>query len=267
MTVLMAAAMLIILLAAATVQADAGTYYLKDPLPEGKDQYVNWGQSYDSEAVTYITVKPSKTGVIKFSTDFYCYVSLCDSNRKVLSVGSDSTGDYIDNNNTNSFMQKVFYGVKKGKTYKLKIVNMPTFTTQASDGNYYYYGKMKYTNTKVSPSKYGKSKKKAKAIKKNKTVKGLFTAGSKKAQWYKITNKQKKTKIYIAAPKQNYRMKFTVYYKDGNKWKNTYTILSRQTDYSKDIFQGTITKKVKHTYYIKVTPEAKSSGTYTIKWK
>lgn len=267
MTVLMVAAILIILLAATTVTANADTYYLENPLPVNTEKSVKWGSTYDANAITYIKIKPTKTGIIKFTTNFFCYVTLCDNNRKVLSRGSDTSGDYIDINNTNSFMQKVYYGVKKGKTYQLKIVNMPNFTTQASDGYYYYIGKLKWTNSKISPSKKGSSKKKAKAIKKNKKIKGLFVGGNKKAQWFKITNKQKKTKIYIAAPKQNYRMKFRVYYKSGKKWKSVATTLSKQTDYSKDVFTGTINKKIKHTYYIKVTPEAKSSGTYTIKWK
>ncbi len=138
-------------------------------------------------------------------------------------------------------------------------------TTTDSEGR--YAGVLKYTNTRISPSKYGSSKKKAKAIKKNKKIKGLFVAGSKKPQWFKITTKQKVTKISINAAKTDYYLNFKVYYKSLGKNKSALSTLGRPTDYNKDTLTGTTNKKAKHTYYIKVYPEAKASGHYTIKWK
>ena len=262
MAVIFAAALLMIIMAASTVDSYAKERVYNSTLDEGVLQPI-WWPTYDVDTTTYLKIKPSKKGTITFTADFMCYVSLCDSNKKVLCRGYYDSGDYIDPANTNAFMQKVHYGVKKGVTYYLKVYLMPN--TQNSQG--YYVGKVKYTNAKVSPSKCGSSKKKAKAIKKNKTVKGLFTGGTKKAQWFKITNKQKKTKIYIQAKKINYALDFKVYYKSAGKWKDVSTQLTWQTDYSKDVFTGTINMKAKHTYYVKVSPYGKSSGSYTIKWK
>ena len=261
MIILLSVVLLIIVMTAVTVNSYASTYRTK--LVEGKQVAKYWEPPYDADAVTYIEITPSKTGTITYTTDFACWVTLCDANRKELSKGYYESGDCIDPDNYNSFMQKVHYGVKKGKTYNLKVVNMPTRTDSEGD----YEGIMKYTTTKVKPAKCGSSKKKAKAIKKNKKIKGLFKAGSKKAQWFKVTNKQKKTKITISADKINYALNVKVYYKDGKKWKNASTNLTWQTDYKKNTFQGTISKKAKHTYYIKVTPEGKTSGAYSIKWK
>ena len=252
--------MLVMIMAAGTAYSYAKTYY--GDLDEGVNTSVSWGGTYDPNAITYFRIQPSKKGTITFTADFACWVTLCDDKYNELSKGYYNSGDRIDPNNTSSFMQKVHYGVKANKTYNLKLVNMPP----AANKDSLFVGVVKYTNAKVKTAKYGSSKKKAKAIKKNKKIKGLFVAGNKKAQWYKVTNKQKKTKITISADKINYALNIKVYYKDGKKWKNASTQLTWQTDYKKDTFQGTINKKAKHTYYIKVSPEGKTSGSYTIKW-
>ncbi len=260
-TVFLTASLLIIVMALISSDAYAGTYY--SSLGEGVTTKVRWKLPYDTDAVTYLEIKPSKTGVITFTADYSCYVSLCDSKYKVLSTsGYDSSGDPLDPDNTNAFMRRVYYGVKKGVTYNLKVVNMPQ--RQEDDR---LVGVFLYTTAKVTPAKCGSSKKKAKAIKKKKTVKGLFTAGNKKAQWFKITNKQKKTKIYISADKINCVLKVKAYYKSGKKWKSVDDAVSWQTDYKKTYFTGKINKKVKHTYYLKITPYKTTSGSYTIKWK
>ena len=259
--VFLSALMLVMIMSVGATYSYAGTYYVD--LGENVKTTVKWGGTFDSSAVTYVRIKPSKKGTITFTADFYCWVTLCDENYKELSKGYYDSGDCVDPHNTNSFMQKVHYGVKGNKIYNLKVVNMPQNVGQDNK----FYGVLMYTNSKVKPCKCGASKKKAKAIKKNKKVKGLFVGGSKKAQWFKVTNKQKKTKITISADKINYALNVKVYYKDGKKWKNASTNLTWQTDYKKNTFQGTISKKAKHTYYIKVTPEGKTSGAYSIKWK
>ena len=260
-TVFLTASLLIIVMAFISSSAYAGIY--SSSIEEGNEEKLRWDPPYDPNAVTYLEIKPSKTGVITFTADYSCYVSLCDAKRNVLSTsGNNSAGDPLEPNNTNAFMRRVFYGVKGGVTYNLRIVNMPT---RQEGGD--YVGVFLYTTSKVSPAKCGSSKKKAKAIKKKKTVKGLFTAGNRKAQWFKITNKQKKTKIYISADKINYILNIKAYYKKGKKWKAVDDVVSWQTDYKKTYFVGKINKKVKHTYYLKITPRGKTSGSYTIKWK
>ena len=259
--VFVAAVLLTIAVYASSGTVYAGTY--SSSLEEGKLTPLIYPFAYDYEAVTYLKITPSKKGTITFTADYSCYVALCDSKRNVISVGYTSPGDTVMPDNLNPFMRKVHYGVKKGVTYNLKIYGMPT----RQDENGYYTGKVKYTNSKVTPAKYGSSKKKAKAIKKNKKIKGLFTAGNKKAQWFKVTNKQKKTRITISVGKINYGLNITGYYKSGSKWKKTESVITWQTDYNSDTFTGTISKKKKHTYYIKVTPRDKTSGSYSITWK
>ena len=259
--VFVAAVLLTIAVYASSGTVYAGTY--SSSLDEGKSTPLIYPFEYDEEAVTYLKIKPSKTGTITFTADYSCYVALCDANRNVISVGYNSPGDSVMPENLNPFMRKVHYGVKKGVTYNLKIYVMP----KRQDENGYYISTVKYTNSKVTPAKYGSSKKKAKAIKKNKKVKGLFTAGNKKAQWFKVTSKQKKTRITISVGKVNYGLNITGYYKSGSKWKSSESVITWQTDYNSDTFTGTVNKKKKHTYYIKVTPRDNTSGSYSITWK
>ena len=240
-------------------EASADTYSMNN-LDEGKDDKVIWTDKYDSNAVTYFQIKPKKTGYVTFSVDFYAYTKLCDANKKVVSQG-DSDGDFVYRGSDYPYQRSVSYGVKKGKTYKIMVKGYPSTTNEYGE----YYGMVKWTNTKVKPSKYGKSKKKSKAIKRKKTVKGLFVAGSKKAQWYKITTNKKKIKIDLKSPKCTGFIKYKIYYKSYNKWYNTTYQTWRASLYQP--VEGISNKKVKHTYYIKVTPQGKSSGAYSIKWR
>ena len=255
------AAALVFIMAMVTSETFASTFTFKD-VPQGKSYDAFFGELPDYEVTAYYKIKPTRKGYITFTADYSGTVALCNSNKKVISKGSGS-GDSLYPNASASYLKKVSYGVAKGKTYYIRVKGMPNY--DSTDSN--YWAKVKWTNTKVAPSKCGSSKAKAKAIKRKKTVKGLFVAGSKKAQWFKITNKQKTTKIYIKSSKNNDAVKFKIYYKSYNHWyDNTYTLM-RSDDYYKNTITGTISKKIKHTYYIKVFPDAKTSGYYTIKWK
>lgn len=261
-TAVMLASVFIAIMAVAAADVYADTYYVD--INENVRTTVRWGTTYDPEAVTYVKIKPSKKGIITFTTDFECFVSLCDSKYNVLSEGSGTggSGDWL-NPSGEDFQKKVYFGVKKGTTYNLKVKLMPNTTN--SEGR--YVGVLNYTNTKITPSKNGSSKKKAKAIKKNKTTKGLFVAGSKKPQWFKITTNQKVINISFNSAKTDYYLNFKVYYKLNGQNKSILATLGRPTEYNKDTATGTFSKKAKRTYYIKVYPEAKASGYYTIKWK
>ena len=258
-----AAALLIVMMMCAQERSFAEEYNLRNPLQEGVSTSVTWGTEYDSNAVTYAQFTTSKKGYVTFTADFSCYVMLCNSKKKVVSNGTQSSGEYVNSNSSYPYQRTISFGVAKGKTYFFKIKYMPGSKNSSGE----YVGTLKWTGKKISPCKYGKKKSKARTIKKKKTVKGLFVAGNRKGQWFKITNKQKTTKITVTSKKVNYRMKYKIYYKSYGKWYDiTYSTL-RSDDYYKDVITGTVSRKAKHTYYIKVFPDAKTSGYYTIKWK
>lgn len=235
---------------------------LTQTLEQGVRTEVNFGTTASSDTVSYYKIKPTKTGFITFNTNdnYSGYVILCDSNKKAISK-YDSTGDWLWGGSSTSYFRKIYFGVKKGRTYYIRVKGYSYDRNDAGE----YVGSVKWTNTSFKAGKHGSTKKRSKAMSKNKTVKGLFVAGSKKGHWYKITNKQKTTKIYFKSPRTNGALKVKVYYQSYGKWYDATYYVNRGT--GSNTITGTISRKVKHTYYLKVFPDKKSSGNYTLKWK
>ena len=239
-------------------------------LSQGVKTDVSWSDSVDSDAVTYFKIKPTKTGYITFSIlsdDYSGYAALCNSSKKVISKGkSSSDGDWIWGGSSYAYYKKLNYGVKKGKTYYLKIKGYPY--NKNSEGK--YYATVKWTNTKVKPAKYGTKKSKAKAIKRKKTIKGLFIAGNRKAQWYKITTNKKKATFTLKGAKTNDAAKISVIYRSNatsGKWMTLGPgSASREGYVSKPYLTQYLSKK-KYTAYVNITPNGKTSGMYTLRWK
>ena len=146
--------------------------------------------------------------------------------------------------------------VKKGKTYFIRVHSIDSNTTLAFT--------LKQTAIK---EKSGKSKKKAVTLKANKTVKGTIAPGSKRADWYKITNKKKKKlTITLTTESTNY-LTLTVYDKKVKKIGSR--DLYHGTKWSGNVTYGTTYGKAnKGTYYIKISRKSsKDSGVYSLKWK
>lgn len=260
MTAMMMVMTAVVVMLFVLTAADASA--LTKTVKQGVKTKVVFGANASSSTIAYYKIRPTKTGTIQFTVNpnYSGYVSLCNARKKVISK-YDANGEWIWGDSSTSYFRKVFFGVKKGTTYFIKVKG---YSYDRNDfGN--YVGYVKWTNAKFKQSKYGKSKKKAKAIKKKKTVKGLFIAGKKKAQWFKITNKQKKTRIYLKSPRTNGTIKIKAYYKSYGRWYNvTYSVYRGKVT---EKLTGTISKKVKHTYYLKIYPDKKSSGNFTLRWK
>lgn len=126
---------------------------------------------------------------------------------------------------------------------------------------------LKWTNSAVKGIKYGKTKKKAVVLKKNKTRKGLIKAGITKHQWYKIKTSKKKIKLSFYAKKNCGTIYARVHYKSYGRWQKGKLFAMRGDSHYKDM--GTLTKNYrgKATYYVEVYPDYKASGAYTLKWK
>ena len=258
------AAALVFIMAMVTSETFASTFTFKD-VPQGKSYDAFFGELPDYDVTAYYKIKPTKKGYITFTADYSGTVVLCNSQKKVISKGSGS-GDPLYPNASASYLKKVSYGVAKGKTYYIRVKGMPNY--DSTDAN--YWAKVKLTNSGIAPSKCGSSKAKAKAIKRKKTVKGLFVAGSKKAQWFKITTKQKTTTILLRAPKTNDEINMTVYYKEHiTKGKLVHS--TKMSAYrSGNTLKYTLTQigaKKKYAAYVKITRANKTSGSYTLKWK
>ena len=149
------------------------------------------------------------------------------------------------------------FAVKKGKTYKFEVTSNGTS-----------YGKEQSFSLKETAVKAKSRAKRAKAvnIKKGKTVKGIVTAGDKKANWYKFTVKKKKPVTITLDGNVENNLKFTIYNKKGKKIDST-----SYYGYKRDLkltYSTTYGKANAGTYYIKIEKaNANSNGVYSIKWK
>ena len=146
-------------------------------------------------------------------------------------------------------------GVKKG-TY--------TFSVKSSSAIYGIKAKF----TKVKESKYGSKKKKAVALKKKKTSKGLIITNAKKVHWYKFKNpKTQKVKVVVGTKITDAGgyggIRVTAYYGKASTYR---TIYSDTKSTSIQLYNKG-TKLKKGTYYIKVESYSKGNGYFTVKWK
>lgn len=227
---------------------------------------INFGTEYDYQNYYYYQIKPTKTGYISFKTDFTHgnSIALCNSSKKLISRSSKSLDDFFSAGSQYPYQAVINYGVKKGVTYYVRVKGA---STERVSYDQPYVGTVKWTNTAVKNTKYGKTKKRALLIKRNRVKNGVIKAGSRKAQWFKITTTRKKIRISFSAKNNCGTIYAKVYYKSYGKWYNGRMYAMRSTSGYKDACTLTKTSKKKTTYYIKVYPDYRSSGAYKLKWK
>lgn len=198
----------------------------------------------DSNNYHYIKYEAPYTGYVTLTPgEGSAYVTLCNSKRKAISSEDRLYGG-------NASVTTSTYGVKNGTVYYLKVKS-----------GYNPFG-LNIKTTKVS-EKSGTSKKKAKTIRSNKTVKGTIRANSNTVDWYKFKVTKKKSVNVWFKGKTNNALKVTVYRSNGK------SIISTKINTTVNGRKITsIGKWPKGTYYLKVErANKKSSGYYTLKWK
>ncbi len=205
----------------------------------------------DSDCVNYFKFKATKTGyvtVVMRDANNYAtssYITLCSSKKKAL---TDKVWVYTQS----STYTKAVFAVEKNTTYYLKVTDV--------DGK----AAIKYTQTSIS-EKSGSTLKKAKSLSKSKTVKGTISAGSSRADYYKIKlTKSQKLKLYVAGDAAG-SLDIQVYTAKGAKYGYAETAVYGVND--EDVLTS-YKKLSKGTYYIKIyRNDSKSNGYYTLKWK
>lgn len=236
--------------------------------PVNREVKLNFGTRTDLyDKYYYIKIRPTKTGIITFEDDFshgYSIV-LCNTKKQVISVGNNygSPGDFLSWDSGYKWQRTINYGVKKGKTYYIRLRGGSISRANLQTGTP-YIGTVKWTNKSIKPAKSGKSKKKAVTLKKGKNVRGLIVAGDRKGKWYKIKSNYKQTKITCSAKNCNGAIVAEVMYKSGGKWEKINCKGVRSSDPSRSIVM--YSTKNKNTYYVKVHPEKKDTGVYYLKW-
>lgn len=207
---------------------------------------------------TWFKVKPDRTGVMTVSLKEYGYsgstgtVRLYSSGKKALS----------NDVNYNSSSNTVYFGVKKGTTYYLKVTNCSGSTSY----NYRYgikYGMTKYTDRALG------SKSDAKLLKrKADATSTLFTAStSTSTDWYKFNVSSKRATRIAFNTKGIKSGDLTITIYKGSTKIGTDTIPASYNGQTYDITYGTTWGKANSgTYYVKVVKSSRASGKYTIRY-
>lgn len=189
----------------------------------------------------YFKFKAIRNGYLRVqSSEGYDKVTLYNSTKKKALSNATST-HYAPT-----------YGVKKGRTYYVRVVS-----GYNSDGGY----NLKVTNTAIK-EKSGKKKSKAVLIKKKKTKKGTIVAGEKRTDWYKFKVTKKKRVRVIMKGATNDQLKVVIYKGKRRVGSGTFGY------YSEKLTLKSLGKLSKGTYHIKVyRGNKKSSGWYSLSWR
>lgn len=235
-------------------------------LTEGVNTKINFGTTYDYQSYYYFRIAPKKTGYISITSDYISGwdVALCNASKKLASRESKSLDDFLSSGSSYAYQNVLNYGVKAGTVYYIRVKGA---SGEHASYDQPYVGSIKWTNSAVTGIKYGKTKKKAVVLKKNKKRKGVIKAGSTKHQWYKIRTAKKKIKISFSAKNNCGTLYARVHYKSYGKWYKSRMYAMRSSDAYKNACTMTKNFKKKTTYYVEVYPDYKSSGAYTLKWK
>ena len=213
-----------------------------------------------STAKTYVLGRPASSSTVssfKVKSPGNGYIDLVMGDVIRTYNVSYKTAGFTDFETLTQKDAKRYIGVKSG-----------VYTVSVKSYTPLYGVSVKYN--KVTESKFGTKKSKAKSIKKNKTIKGLIIANAKKTHWYKFKNtKTKKVRITVKANicgGCSYGgIKVTLYDKRGSFGSR---ILYPGESYTfKPYTLGKGGKLVKGTYRIKVQSYKGGSGYFTVKWK
>ena len=220
------------------------------------DQTIKSGQTitnYNQSSVKYrdYKFKATKNGkiIISHNSNYGYNAQILNSKKKELSEEqwcADSVG-----------RAECQFAVEKGKTYYIRIRPNDSGTT---------YHKFKLVQKAVKENS-GATKKKAVKIKAKKKVNGTIAAGSKKADWYKLSLSKKKTLTVTLSGEASSYLDITVYNSKGKKI-GTQSLYGKNTLEAKVTNSTTYGKANKGTYYIKISRKnAKDSGVYQLSWK
>lgn len=209
----------------------------------GSDRTITSGKSiavgqYNAQT-NYFKFKAKSTGYIKVSKDGYnAKIALTNSKKKALT--KYTTG------------KTVYYGVKKGTTYyvKIKAYSNP-------DGGYV----LKVTNSAIK-EKSGSKKSKATTMAYKKYKNGTIIAGSSQSDYYKFKVPKKKRVKIVLKGRTNEKINVKVY--KGKKSIGSSNLYSSNSG----LTLKSSGKLTPGTYYVKVSRGTKySSGYYKMYWK
>lgn len=224
----------------------------------------------DSEAYpvtgsyTWIRYKAPRNGYIKLQA-FYGskkytyslgYWRLYQANKKT-ALSADKVS-YTTKNGTDSYARTSYFGVKKGKTYYLRVLA--------------YDGVRLQLDFRAVREQSAAIRKKAKLLRKAKTVTGTVLSRDKASDWYKLRLSRAQNIQICYRVRSDGKFRLSLYSGDGSELTSLVCGYTPKTQRAvvrqKSGFTGSYAKMAAGTYYLRVEPETSySSGYYTLKWK
>lgn len=208
-----------------------------------------------------LRLKASKTGVLKVSVNSRTAARV----RLLNDAGKQLSPNY--NLNRSSQKKYIYFGVKKGVTYRL----LADYTKLDGAAGCLIVHETKFTG--ASGSKKSKASKLARTVNRKKPVYryGTADAGSKASRWYKLTAKKRVYHIYFTGWTSG-KFDVTFYHYDQGRLTSYSQTITRKSSGSKDrrvwIAYSSTSKQ---TIWIRVKPAGKSalraSGAWRIWWR
>lgn len=220
-------------------------------------------KSGDGYSTVYFKVTPDRTGVMTVSLKEFGYHSAYGSSGTVTLLNSSKKA--LSNEvtyNSKVSGSRVYFGVKKGVTYYLKVTNCC-----GNEAYNYKYG-IQYGMTSRTDRAIGSKSSAKKLTRKADATNTLFVAStSNSTDWYKFTVTSKRaTRITINTSSIKSGSLIVTVYKGSTKI-GTDTIPASYNGQTYDITYGTTYGKANSgTYYVKVVKGTKASGKYSIRY-
>ncbi len=223
---------------------------------EGNRIIINHGTSHNV-CNTWFRIKPKHSGYIEVSESASGRITLCSASKRPLS-GAIYTYVYASSESN----QSVFFGVKAGSTYYLKVRS-----SGSKEESGYYLNKVAYASYAFT-GKYGKSSSKAAKLSRGKLRKGYIVPNGK-AKYYKFTKRGKTVKIYLAGcTDKQLKMSVTAKAKGFRTYKTSTSVHRYDNNQSTRVLTLTTHGKTRTmSVKVKVDGVGNSSGAYVLYYK
>ena len=224
-------------------------------LKEVNPVIINHGTSHNV-CNTWFRIKPKHSGCIEVRESASGRVTLCSASKRPLS-------DAISTNASSESDQSVFFGVKAGSTYYLKVRSSGSYKEESG----YYLNKVAYASYAFT-GKYGKSSSKAAKLSRGKLRKGYIVPNGK-AKYYKFTKRGKTVKIYLAGcTDKQLKMSVTAKAKGFRTYKTSTSVHRYDNNQSMRVLTLTTHGKTRTmSVKVKVDGVGNSSGAYVLYYK
>ncbi|MGI6737385.1 MAG: hypothetical protein ACOX41_08785 [Anaerovoracaceae bacterium] len=214
-----------------------------------------WAASPAKRTATF-RYKAPRSGALAVSATGNSHVRLYTKSGKAI-----SNSLYVNAGSSSSTLKQIYFGVARGKTYKIKLSSTLQYSREG------VYTTTFYVKSKAFKGKYGKSSKKAAKLSGNNFRRGYIAAGSKAKKYYKYSKRAKRIRVYFKGAVDNKLTASVKVSAAGTRGKKTSISVTRMKSGQGIDFYTMNGKTVNYRILIAVGKSGKSSGAYAVKCK